>query len=160
MSQHQRNVALRLTPAEETISLGRVGIRFLVTGAESNGSAALFEVIVPAGEHLPSPTHSHDAFEETIYGLEGVLTWTVDGEQFPVGPGQALCIPRGAVHRFDNFGHLDAKVLATISPAVIGPSFFREVSRETAKASGGPPDRNRLAEILRRHGLTPIPPRE
>jgi mannose-6-phosphate isomerase-like protein (cupin superfamily) len=26
-----------------------------------------------------------------------------------VGPGQALCIPRGAVHRFDNLGSKDVK---------------------------------------------------
>ncbi|MBW3019187.1 cupin domain-containing protein, partial [Candidatus Woesearchaeota archaeon] len=42
--------------------------------------------------------------EEGIYGISGVSTWTVDGEPIEVGPGQALCIPRGAVHRFDNNG--------------------------------------------------------
>ncbi|MFN7937647.1 MAG: hypothetical protein U0R19_30235 [Bryobacteraceae bacterium] len=24
--------------------------------------------------------------------MEGVLTWTVDGQQIEVGPGQALCV--------------------------------------------------------------------
>jgi quercetin dioxygenase-like cupin family protein len=28
---------------------------------------------------MPAP-HSHDGFEETIYGLEGVSAWTIDGE--------------------------------------------------------------------------------
>ena len=60
------------------------------------------------------------------HGIEGVLTWTVDGKSFDIGPGQALCIPRGAVHRFDNDGTEDAKVLCAISPAAIGPQFFRE----------------------------------
>ena len=51
-----------------------------------------------------APAHSHDHYEETIYGVEGVSTWTVDGKPIDVGPGQALCIPRGAIHRFDNNG--------------------------------------------------------
>jgi len=56
-----------------------------------------------------APAHSHDHYEETIYGIEGVLTWTVDGRLIDLGPGQALCIPRGAVHRFDNNGTEDVK---------------------------------------------------
>jgi len=37
-------------------------------------------------------------------GVSGVLTWTVDGRTIDVGPGQALCIPRGAIHLFANKG--------------------------------------------------------
>ena len=43
-------------------------------------------------------------------------------------PGQAMCIPRGAVHRFDNFGDQDATVLVIASPALIGPEYFRELA--------------------------------
>ena len=41
---------------------------------------ALFELAVPCGECLPVPAHSHDHYEETVYGVEGVLTWTVNGK--------------------------------------------------------------------------------
>src|SRR6516225_6898806 len=44
-----------------------------------------------------------------IVNVEGVLTWTVDGKQIDVDPGQAPLIPRGAVHRFDNNGSRDVK---------------------------------------------------
>jgi quercetin dioxygenase-like cupin family protein len=40
---------------------------------------------------MPAP-HSHDGFEETIYGLEGVSTWTIDGETTEIAPGEALCV--------------------------------------------------------------------
>ncbi len=50
-----------------------------------------------------------------------MLTWTVDGKRIDVGPGAALCIPRGAVHRFDNHGSQDVKCLCAITPAAIGP---------------------------------------
>jgi len=38
--------------------------------------------------------HSHDAYEETIYGIEGVITFTLEGRKIEIGPGDALCIPR------------------------------------------------------------------
>jgi len=109
----------RVNVSEETIQIGQVRIRFLLTGNDSNGSVSVFEFFVPAGQKLAAPAHKNDAYEEMLYGIEGVLTWTVDGTPVEVGPGQALCIPRGAVHRFDNFGGEDVKQLAVISPAIM-----------------------------------------
>jgi quercetin dioxygenase-like cupin family protein len=148
----------RVNPSEETIGLGPLAVRFLLTGANSTGSVAAFEVIVPGGQRLAGPAHSHDHYEETIYGLTGVLTWTVDGKPIDVGPGQALCIPRGAIHRFDNNGSQEAKALCVITPAAIGPEFFRECAEVINAAAAGPLDRVKMAEIMRRYGLTPAPP--
>ena len=134
-----------------------MSVRFLITGDEASGSVALFELTVPAGQRLAAPAHSHDHYEETVYGIEGILTWTVDGRQIAVGPGQALCIPRGAIHRFDNGGAQDVKALCAITPAAIGPQFFRESAEVINAAAGGPPDRIKMTEIMRRHGLTPAP---
>ena len=44
-----------------------------------NGTSSVFECYVPANARMPAP-HSHDGFEETIYGLDGVSMWTIDGE--------------------------------------------------------------------------------
>jgi quercetin dioxygenase-like cupin family protein len=154
----QHNAQVRLNPAEETIRVGVLQIRFLVTRAESHGSVAIFELTVPAGAKLPAPAHSHDAYEETLYGLEGITTWTVEGVPIEVGPGQALCIPRGAVHAFANHGAVEAKSLAILSPAVIGPEFFREMDAVIDAAAGGPPDWAKMAEVMRRYGLTPVSP--
>ena len=153
-----RTHEIQVNPSDETIRLGPLAVRFLVSGNDATGSAALFELRVPAAQRLAAPAHSHDGFEETIYGLAGVLTWTVDGKPIDVGPGQALCIPRGAVHRFDNNGTEDATALCILSPAAIGPEYFREAAEIMGAASGGPPDRVRLAEMMRRHGITPAPP--
>jgi quercetin dioxygenase-like cupin family protein len=98
-----------VNPADETIAAKGLAVRFLLAGDSSNGSIAAFELEVPGGQRLPAPAHSHDGYEETIYGIDGVLSWTVDGRPIDVGPGQALCIPRGAVHRFDNNGSSDVK---------------------------------------------------
>ena len=151
-------IDLRVNPSDETIRLGPLGVHFLLTGDDSSGSVVAFELAVPAAQRLMAPAHSHDHYEETIYGIAGVLTWTVDGSPIDVGPGQALCIPRGAVHRFDNNGRQDATALCVITPAAIGPQYFREAAEALNAAAGGPPDRATLAEIMRRHGLTPAPP--
>lgn len=149
---------MRVNPSDETIRLGPLGVRFLITGNDANGSVAAFELVVPAAQRLAAPAHSHDHYEETVYGIDGVLTWTVDGKPIDVGPGQALCIPRGAVHRFDNNGSRDVKALCVITPAAIGPAYFRESAEVISQSAGGPPDRVKMAEIMRRHGLTPAVP--
>ncbi|MEJ2006791.1 MAG: cupin domain-containing protein [Acidobacteriota bacterium] len=154
----QQTIELNVNPADETIRLGPLVVRFLITGENSSGSIAAFELFVPAAQRLAAPAHSHDHYEETIYGIDGVLTWTVDGKRIDVGPGQALCIPRGAVHRFDNNGDKDVKALCVITPAAIGPQYFRESAEVINAAAGGPPDKAKMMEIMRRHGLTPAPP--
>jgi quercetin dioxygenase-like cupin family protein len=141
----------------ELIRVGATTVRVLVEAADSGGSAAVFEVVIQARGRMPAP-HSHDGYEETIYGLEGVSTWTVNGSPVEVAPGDALCIPRGAVHHFDNHGDVDAKVLAIVTPGVLGPDFFREVAAVFEDATGAPPDLARIGEVMRRHGLTPAPP--
>lgn len=148
---------VRVNPAEETISYGGLAVRFLLTGDQSNGSIAAFELTVAGSQRLPAPAHSHDHYEETMYGIEGMLTLTVDGHRHDIGPGQALCIPRGAVHRFDNDTAENAKVLCVVTPAAIGPDYFREAF--AIFGAGGPPDRARLMDLMRRFGLTPaLPP--
>ena len=141
------------TSMREEIKVGQLAIRFLVEGEESDGSVAVFEFDVPAAA-MVAAGHSHDGYEETIYGLEGVLTWTVEGVPTDVGPGEALCIPRGAVHKFDNTHDVDAKALAIVTPGILGPDYFHEVAAVLDAAAGGPPDFVALGEVMRRHGLT------
>ncbi len=90
-------------------------------------------------------------------GNEPARPITVNGTPIEVGPRQALCIPRGAVHRFDNFGSEGAKQLAVVSPAIMGPAYFREAAELIGAATGGPPDPAKMIEFFRRHGMTVAP---
>ena len=143
--------------SSETIQVGAMRVGFLVEAADANGSVSIFECSVPAASRMPAP-HSHDAFEETIYGLEGTTTWTIDGRKVKIPPGEALCIRRGSVHGFDNNGTEDAKFLAVCTPGAMTPAYFREIHEVLAETAGGAPDLARIAEVMRRHGLTPAPP--
>src|SRR3954454_24955134 len=138
----------------EGIAVGEMTIRFLLEAEQSAGAASVFEFDVPAGAKVAA-AHSHDGYDETIYGLAGILTWTLEGVAVDVGPGEALFIPRGAVHHFDNTHDADAKALAIVTPGILGPDFFREVGEILRAAGGGPPDLAALAQVMRRHGLTP-----
>jgi quercetin dioxygenase-like cupin family protein len=135
----EQNTSLYVNPSDETIRLGPLAVRFLVTGENSSGSVAAFELSVPGAQRLAAPAHSHDHYEETIYGIDGVLTWTVNGMQIDVGPGQTLCIARGAIHRFDNNGSKDVKVLcvhAGRDRSAVFPRVCRGDQRDTRRSAG------------------------
>jgi quercetin dioxygenase-like cupin family protein len=140
-----------------TIRVGAISIDFLVDADDSGGSVTMFECVVPADAKVPIP-HSHDAFEETIYGLEGICTWTIDGQARELAPGESVCIRRGQVHGFQNRGNVDAKFLAIATPGVFGPAYFQDIVQVLTANAGGPPDLAALGEVMRRHGLTPAQP--
>jgi quercetin dioxygenase-like cupin family protein len=138
----------------DEIEVGDIAVRFLVEGEQAGGAVAVFEFDVPVAAKVAA-AHSHDEYDETIYGLDGVLTWTIEGTSTDVGPGETLYIPRGAVHRFDNVGDVDARALAIVTPGILGPDYFREVAPVLDSAAGGPPDPAAIAAVMKRHGLTP-----
>jgi quercetin dioxygenase-like cupin family protein len=140
---------------KETIRLGQIEIRFLLESKDSNGQLAIFEFTVPAGVKVPAP-HSHTHYDETIYGLVGVMTFTVNGRPVDLAAGDACYIPRGAVHGFNNQKPAIAKALAVVTPALIGPEYFREIA--VIINAGGPPDLEKIKAVMARHGLVPAPP--
>ena len=140
------------TATGEEIQVGDIAIRFLVEAESTAGTAALFEFDVPSEGSAPPP-HSHDGWEETVYGLRGTLTWTVDGIATEVGPGEVLCIPSAAVHRFENLSDESATQLAVVTPGLLGPAYFRDLA--ALLSVDGPPDRAAMLDVMRRHGLVP-----
>jgi quercetin dioxygenase-like cupin family protein len=144
------------TALREEIDLGPIVVRPHVEGAESGGTVAIHEFEVASGAGLPLP-HSHDAYEETIYGIAGTITFTVEGTPTDIGPGDALCIQRGTVHFFANNGDEAATALAIITPGILGADYFREIKAVVEAAAGGQPDPAAIGEVMRRHGLTPAP---
>jgi quercetin dioxygenase-like cupin family protein len=136
------------------ITLGGIDVRFLVEAQDSDGAATVFECEVRGGAQVPPP-HSHDAFDETVYGLEGVLSFTIDGHSREIGPGDSVCIRRGQVHQFVNAGTVDAKFLSVATPGVFGSDYFTEIRDVLTATTDGGPDLAALLEVMRRHGLTP-----
>ncbi len=139
----------------EVIKVGQVGIRFLLEGADTDGALAMFEFAVPVGAKVPV-AHYHEHYDETVCGLEGVITFSVAGKEVDVGPGESCFIPRGVVHGFTNRKQLDAKSLAVVTPGVLSSDFFREAA--AIVNAGAPPDPAKLKAVLAKHGLVAVAP--
>lgn len=139
---------------KEIIRLGQIEIRFLLDSDDTAGRLSMFEFLVPPGARVPAP-HYHEHVDEAAYGLEGELTFTIDGQSIKLEPGERCFIPRGAVHHFLNSGTETAHALSILSPALIGPAYFREMA---ALLKSGPPDPAEVAAVMRHHGLVVAPP--
>jgi quercetin dioxygenase-like cupin family protein len=148
---------LKTVMKNEIIRIGQIEIKFLLEAADTNGLIAMFEFTVPVGAKVPLP-HSHKLYDETIYGVEGTVTFTVEGKPVNIGAGDSCFIPRGAVHGFNNLARMQAKALAVITPALLGPGFFKEAAGIVN--AGGPPDIEKLKFLMEKHGLVPALPHE
>jgi quercetin dioxygenase-like cupin family protein len=138
----------------ETITLGAMQMKFLRSKYDTGGALDMFEVLVSPNAKVPI-AHYHRDWEETIYGLEGTMAFTVASERKDVKPGEVLFIPRGVVHGFVNETQAAARMLCILTPGVLGPEFFREISAVVEGPT--PPDPKKIGEIMLRHGLIPAP---
>jgi quercetin dioxygenase-like cupin family protein len=140
------------TIPSDVIRVGQIEIRFRLQAAQTGGNFTMFEYLIPVNARVPI-AHSHEAFDETLYGLDGVTSVTLDGRNVVVGRGDVLFILRGSVHQVENLGVVDARGLSVITPGLLGPEFFREVA--DVLNVGGRPNIDRIAAVMRRHGLRP-----
>ena len=137
----------------EIIRIGSIELRFLKSKHDTAGSLDMFEMICKPKARMPVP-HYHRDWDESIYGLTGVTTFTIDGKPVEIAPGDHVFIPRGVVHGFDIRGAEVAKCLCVLTPGVLGPEYFREIA---GLVHSGPPDPVKMREVMERHGLVPVP---
>jgi len=133
---------------QNIVRIGELELRFLVT----DKGATVFEFIVPSHARVPVP-HYHQEADEILYGLEGILTITVDGRKQELGVGNAVFIPRGSVHHHENLHEGTARALAAMTPGTIGRRYFEEIA-EVINVPGKP-DLAKAKEVMLRHGLVP-----
>jgi quercetin dioxygenase-like cupin family protein len=143
------------TVTSEVIHLGQTQVQFIATAEQTRGALSIFTAAVAPGAKAP-PAHFHDV-EEVVYGLEGVLTFYVDGVRMELQPGESLLITANVEHRFANESDAPAKVLTVQTPGTIGPDFYRESA--ALLGAGGPPDPARMVAIMTKHGLMAVPPK-
>jgi mannose-6-phosphate isomerase-like protein (cupin superfamily) len=137
------------------IKIGKITITFLRSRHETAGALDLFELLVPPNASLNVP-HLHRDYDETILGMNGITTWFIEGEQFQVGPGQKLIIPRGTVHSYSNFHTGTARMMCLLTPGIVGPEYFRELA--AAFQPDSPPDIAEISNVMARYGVIPITP--
>ena len=79
------------------------------TSAQSLAEA----VLDPGGA---TERHYHAASEEIYFVLEGGGTMEIEGDERPIGAGDAVLIPPGAFHQIRNDGGGDLRFLCCCSP--------------------------------------------
>ena len=141
---------LLMKEPKEIVQVGALELRFLLDGDDTDQRLVVFEFSVPPGARVPAP-HYHEAVDEMVYGLAGSMTTTVAGQGRTLGAGDSCFIPRGVVHHHANLGTETATLLTVLTPAYIGPAYFRELG--ALLQAGGPPDPARVQEIMAKCGL-------
>ncbi|MBL8659977.1 MAG: cupin domain-containing protein [Rhodospirillales bacterium] len=136
----------------ETVRIGQLDLRFLVDEKQGSGDLVMFEFTVPPAARVPV-AHYHETVDEVVFGLEGTLTVTRDGEIHEIRKGDVIVIPRGCVHHHQNLHEGISRSLVVLNPGTIGRRYFEEI----ASAVNVPcaPDPNRIHNIMMRYGLIP-----
>lgn len=134
------------------VRIGQLDLTFLVDETTAPGNMVMFEFVTPPNAKVPAP-HYHEAVDEVVYGLSGVLDVTVDGVAHKLGAGEVVFVPRGAVHHHANTGTEDARTLVVLTPASIGRRYFEEMAEVINVA--GPPDLAKAKAVMLKHGLIP-----
>jgi mannose-6-phosphate isomerase-like protein (cupin superfamily) len=141
-----------LSPDEgEMVSVGGLGVRFMIGGAQSGGGFALVEH--PIGPRvLAAPMHAHRHEDEYTYVLEGEVGVQVGDEVLVARPGDLVFKPRGIPHAFWNAGDAPARALEIISPAGF-EKYFAEIAPLLPPEHQGPPDEQALGAVMAKYGL-------
>jgi quercetin dioxygenase-like cupin family protein len=141
----------------ETIRVGDMSVTFLKTRHETGGALDLFELTIPPFARVPLP-HIHRKYDETIFGVDGTVTWTLHDRATEVGPGTSLVIPRGTPHFYANRTHTTARVLCLQTPGVLGPEYYLEIAALYLKNRH--PDLAGIGAIMSRYGVVPVTQKE
>ncbi len=97
-------------------SLGGIGVRFMLAGADTGDRFSLVEHPMPA-RTLAAPLHRHTHEDEYSYVLEGHVGALLGDEVIVGSPGDLIFKPRNQWHTFWNAGDEPARILEIISPA-------------------------------------------
>jgi quercetin dioxygenase-like cupin family protein len=137
----------------QTIRVGEMSVTFLKTRHETAGAFDLFELTVPPFTRIPLP-HIHRKYDETIFGVDGTMTWTLLDKPTEIRRGTTLFIPRGTPHFYANRTHTTARILCLQTPGVLGPEYYLEVA--ALYLASPHPNLAGIGAIMSRYGIVPI----
>ena len=135
-----------------------VGMRRLVSAAETGGTFSLFENSSEGPTRTPVHVHRDD--DETLYVLEGEMQAVVAGETRTVRAGEAVFLPRGVPHQLLNETGQQARYLLLCTPSVF-EAFLQDAGQRLGAGESPPPptadDVQRLKAVAPMHGITLLP---
>ena len=136
----------------EVLNMLGTDIRVLA-GRRTGSSFSLMTIRLPPGQG--PPPHIHDDEDEAFYVLEGQMRFKAGTDEWVLGAGGFVYLPRGLMHQPMVEGEHPATALAVLSRSGL-EDFFAEFSSELAK-SGGPPTLELLDRVGVSYGLRHFP---
>jgi quercetin dioxygenase-like cupin family protein len=135
----------------EPIAVGGMSITFHATRHETADALDAFELTMPPAVSVVVP-HTHRNYDEWVIGMNGITTWTLNGEIILLHPGQELFIPRGTPHFFANLHAEMGRYMCLQTPGVMGPEYYREIAQHYQSE----PDVSAIRDVMNRYGVDPL----
>jgi mannose-6-phosphate isomerase-like protein (cupin superfamily) len=131
----------------ERLVFGEGTIVLHTPGEETGGAFSVFEEVPPM---LDTPLHTHAHEDELFYIVEGDHVCQRGDEEFNLGPGDTMFLPRGVPHAHRRVVPKAGRLLVVVSPAGF-EGFFRMLAQAEAEGRLGP---EAYAEASERYGIT------
>lgn len=131
----------------ESLVFGDIIIRVRVSAASTGGAFFVFEEGPPM---LDTPLHVHEREDEVFHVLEGEHVVRCGDDEFQVGPGSLVFLPRGVPHGHRRVVPGAGRLLGLTSPGEF-EGFFRALADADAAGVLGP---DAYAAASERYGIT------
>jgi mannose-6-phosphate isomerase-like protein (cupin superfamily) len=107
-----------MLPSREGHAIAAIGLGITVKtdGKSTRDAYSMFEYTVPPETDGPPP-HLHTREDESFICLAGKMDVSLGGEEFTIGHGDFLFLPRDVVHAFRNPYAEETRVVSVVSPA-------------------------------------------
>lgn len=122
-----------------------------ISGEDTAGAVAVFEQT----GHTPNggpPLHIHKDQDEWFYIVEGAYRFQVGDDEYLLGQGDTIFLPRAVPHAFIQLSN-EAKVVVTYQPAGSMEGFFK-----TTDSWQAPPPKEEIARVFEAHGMLVVGP--
>lgn len=112
-------VKIRMQDVPASRRLG-ADIRFLLTQRSAGATSGfLGTMTLEPGEYVSA--HYHPYSDEFVFLAEGSLRMRIDGEELVVERHEAVLVPKGSHHRYENVGETTAFLVFQVAPLAPSP---------------------------------------
>jgi len=145
-----------MLPSREGHAIAAIGLGITVKtdGKSTRDAYSMFEYTVPPETNGPPP-HLHTREDESFICLAGKLDVSLGGEEFTIGHGDFLFLPRDVVHAFRNPYGEESRVVSVVSPAGLERYY-----QALADMPPGPKDISLIKTIMADFGIEMQTPSE
>jgi mannose-6-phosphate isomerase-like protein (cupin superfamily) len=138
-----------MLPSREGHAIAAIGLGITTKtdGKSTRDAYSMFEYTVPPETNGPPP-HLHTREDESFICLAGKMDVSLGGEEFTIGHGDFLFLPRDVVHAFRNPYAEETRVISVVSPAGLERYY-----QALADMPPGPKDVNLMKSIMADFGI-------